>query len=118
MGLPILFTLPQNSFNILISVIIEHLLYELNFQIIMGITGVTAYVIKMPSSPTTIFVSFNVRLMDPKPLFEIKCRAYILLFTITASTKYITLQELQCNSPLTKYFLPVTVQVNIFSKTI
>ena len=25
------------------------------------------------------------------------------------STKYITLQELQCNSPLTKYFLPVTL---------
>ena len=83
LGLLILFTLPQNSFNILISVITELLLYEFNFQIIMGITGVTAYVIKMPSSPTTIFVSFNVRLMDPKPLFEIKCRAYILLFTIT-----------------------------------
>ena len=43
----------------------------------------TAYVIKMPSGPTTIFVGFNVRLMDPKPLFKIKCRAYILLFTIT-----------------------------------
>ena len=49
----------------------------------MEITGATACVIKMPSNPTTIFVSFNVRLMDPKPLFEIKCRAYILLFTIT-----------------------------------
>ena len=34
------------------------------------------------------------------------------------STKYITLQELQCSSPLTKYLLPVTVQVNMFSKTI
>ena len=36
----------------------------------MGITGVTACVIKMPSSPTTIFVSFNVRLMDPKPMMK------------------------------------------------
>ena len=49
----------------------------------MGITGVTAYVIKMPSNPTTIFVGVNVRLMDPKPLFKTKCRAYLLLFTIT-----------------------------------
>ena len=80
----------------------------------MGITGVTAYVIKMLSSPTTIFVSFNVRLMDPKPLFEIKCRTYILLFTILHSTKYITLQELQSKSPLTKYFSTVFVQVNMF----
>ena len=70
------------------------------------------------SSPTTTFVTFNVRLTDPKPLFEIKSRAYILLFTIIHSTKYITLQELQCNSHLTKYFLPFTVQVNMFSKTI
>ena len=44
----------------------------------------TAHVIKMASSPTMIFVSFNVRLMDPKPLFKIKRKAYILMFTITA----------------------------------
>ena len=50
----------------------------------MGITGVTAYVIKIPSSPIVIFISFNVRLMDPKPLFKINCRAYVLLLTITA----------------------------------
>ena len=31
LGLPILFTLPQNSFIIFISVITENLLYELNF---------------------------------------------------------------------------------------
>ena len=49
----------------------------------MGITGVKAYIIKMPSSPTVIFVGFNVRLIDPKPLLKIECRAYILLFTIT-----------------------------------
>ena len=49
----------------------------------MGITGVKAYIIKMLSSSTTIFVSFNIRLMDPKLLFEIKYTAYILLFTIT-----------------------------------
>ena len=36
----------------------------------MVITGVTAYVIKIPSSPTTIFVSFNVRLMDHKPMMK------------------------------------------------
>ena len=42
-----------------------------------------ADVIKMPSSPTTIFASFNVGVMDPKPLFKIKFRAYILMFTIT-----------------------------------
>ena len=33
-------------------------------------------------------------------------------------TKYITLQEFQWNSLLTKYFLPVTLQVNMFLKTI
>ena len=33
------------------------------------------------------------------------------------STKYITLHELQFNSSLT-YFLPVTVKVNMVSKTI
>ena len=49
----------------------------------MGITGVTEYVIKMPTSPTTIFVNFTVRVTYPKPLFDIKCAAYILLFTIT-----------------------------------
>ena len=42
-----------------------------------------AYFIKMPSGPTTIFISFNVILMDPKPLFKIKYRAYIFLFTFT-----------------------------------
>ena len=36
------------------------------------------YVVKMPSGPTTIFISFNVRLMDPKPLFKIKCRAFVV----------------------------------------
>ena len=77
----------------------------------MGITGVTTYVIKMPRSPTTIFVSFNFRLMDPKPLFKIKYRAYILLFIIA------TFYQIYNIKYLTKYFLPVTVQVNMFSKT-
>ena len=81
----------------------------------MGITGVTAYVIKMASSPTTIFVSFNVRLIDLKLLFELSAESIYCCLQLLHSTKYITLQELQCNSPLTKYFLPVTVQVNMFS---
>ena len=51
----------------------------------MGITGVTLYAMTTPSSPAMIFVSFNVRLMDPKPLFKTKCKTYILMFTITAS---------------------------------
>ena len=44
----------------------------------MGITWVIAYVNKMANGPTTIFISFNVRLMDPKPLFKIKCRAFVV----------------------------------------
>ena len=84
----------------------------------MGIAGVTAYVIKMPRCATTIFVSFNVRLMDPKPLFELSAEPIYCCVQLLHSTKYITLKELQCNSPLTKYFLPVTVQVIMFLKTI
>ena len=84
----------------------------------MGITEVTAYVIKMASSPTTIFVSFNVRLIDFKLLFELSAESIYCCLQLLHSTKYITLQELQCNSPLTKYFLPVTVQVNVFKNHI
>ena len=84
----------------------------------MGITGVTAYVIKMPSSPTTIFVSFNVRLWILSHCLKLSVEPRYCCLQLLNSTKYIALQELQCNSLLTKYFLPVTVKVNMFSKTI
>ena len=45
--------------------------------------GMTAYVVKMLTSPTTIFLGFNVRLMDPKLPFKIQFRAYKLMFKIT-----------------------------------
>ena len=56
LGLPILFTLPQNSFNILINVITEHLLYELNFYLCICTVTDKKYFVKgeLPWS------SFNV----------------------------------------------------------
>ena len=71
----------------------------------MGITGVIAYVVKIPSSPTTIFISFNIRLMDPKRLFKIKCRAYILLFTITTFYKIYNITRVTLSLTINEIFL-------------
>ena len=87
----------------------------------MGITGVAAWVSKMPSSPTMDFIGFNVRVMDLNCCLKLSAEPIyccLQLLHSTRYTKYITLQDLQCNSPLTKYLLPVTVQLNMFSKTI
>ena len=87
----------------------------------MGITGVRALVSKMPSSPTTDFIVFNVRVMDLNCCLKLSggpIHCCLQLLHSTRYTKYITLQDLQCNSPLTKYLLPLTVQLNMFSKTI
>ena len=78
----------------------------------MGITGVTAYVINMPSSPKTIFVSLMLDLSILNLCLKLRAEPKYWCLQLLHSTKYITLKEDQGNSPLTKYFLSVTVQIH------
>ena len=63
-------------------IIIKYFFNNLYFHISMLIVRAAAFIIKMPCSTTTIFVSLNVRFVNSKSLLEITGWPYILFSTV------------------------------------
>ena len=55
---------------------------NLYFQISMFIIRPATFIIKMPCSPTTIFVSLNIRFVSSKSLLKTNSCPYILFSTV------------------------------------
>ena len=65
-------------------IIIKYLFNNLYFQISMVAVRAAIFIIKMPCSTTTIFVSLNVRFVDSKSLLKIDGWTYILFSSVAA----------------------------------
>ena len=61
--------------------------------------------LKMPSSLKTIFLGLKVKLMDLNHCLKLSSEPIYSCLQLLHSTKYITFQELQCNSTQLKIFL-------------